>query len=141
VWQDANGHTRLTLFNTVNPTLITPDPSASVVAALAAQSNAAFLNDVEGTLNVNASPSPVSATYQRVVDSAALTFTDAMGSLVRIQLPAPVSSIFLADQETVDITMIGGIVGAVVGTVVTPAGGVVTAYVSGVRQPTTKENY
>lgn len=141
VWTDVNGHTRLTLVTTIDPTLLVPDPSGPVVAALAAQSNADFLNDVEGTLNQNASPSPASATYQRVVDCAALTFTDAGGNLVRIQLVAPKSSIFLADQETVDITAIGGILAAVVGTVLTPAGGVVTAFVGGVRQPTTKENY
>lgn len=141
VWQDVNGHTRLTLINTIDATLVLPDPSSGVAAALLAQSNADVLNNAQSTLTVNTTPLPTAATFQRVVDSAELTFTDGSGNLTRLQLPAPKASIFLADNETVDITAIGGIIAAVVGTVVTPAGGTVTSYVAGVRQPTTKENY
>lgn len=141
VWVDANGFTRLTLVNTVPASLVTPDPAAPVVAALAAKSNAAPLNDTEGTLNVVGSPAPTAGIFQVVSDCAALMFQDAAGNKTRLQLVAPQSGIFMADQETVDPTQIAAIIAAVVGTVMTAAGGVVTAYVGGTRQPTTKENY
>lgn len=133
-WIDTNGFTRLTLVNSAAG-------AAGVLAALLAQSNADILNSLDTTLAVNASPSPVAAQFQVVSDAAALTFQDAAGSLVVIQLPAPVSSIFLADTVTVNSAAIAAIKAAVIGTVVTAAGGVVTAYVGGSRRPTNRENY
>jgi len=141
VWVDTLGRTRLTLVNTIDPTLIVPDPAAGIRAALLAKSHADIANYLANTLQVTGSPSPSSGDYQRVVDAAMLTFTDGAGDLVRIQLVAPLSSIFLADQETVDVAQIGGIIAAVVGTAITPAGGTVTAYVGGTRQPAVKEVY
>jgi hypothetical protein len=132
-WIDANGFTRLTLVNG-NATL------SGVQTQLLAQSNADVLNMVESALTVFA-PAPPGGTYRTVGDAAILTFQDAGGNLTDITLPAPLSSIFLADQETVDITQIGGIIGAVVGTVVTPAGGNVTAFVAGVRVTKKGEAY
>jgi hypothetical protein len=141
VWVDVLGRTRLTLVNTIDATLLVPDPAAPIRAALLAQSVADEANYLAGTLNVNGSPAPSTGAYQRVVDVAMLTFTDGTGDLTRIQLPAPNASVFLADGETVDITAIGGIIGAVVGAAITPGGGVVTAYVGGTRQPGVKEVY
>jgi len=125
VWVDANGFTRLTLVNGTSPL-------SGVQSALLAQSNADVLNAVEGTLNAF-TPAPPGGTYRTVGDAAILTFTDASGSLVDITLPAPLSSIFLADTVTVDSTAIAAIIAAVVGTVTTANGGVTTAFVGGLR--------
>jgi hypothetical protein len=138
VWVDANGFTRLTLLNGTG-SLIGPDLT-TVQTTLVASSNADVLNSVESGLTVNV-PFPPGGVFRTVGDAAILTFTDAGGSLVDITLPAPLASIFLADGLTVDITQIAAIIGAVVGTVVTPAGGTVTAYVAGLRQTKKGESY
>ncbi len=132
VWVDANGFTRLTLVNG-NATL------SGVETALIGSSNADVLNSTEAALTVNM-PAPAGGTYRTVGDVAILTFTDGT-DLVNVTLPAPQSTIFLADQETVDITQIGAIIAAVVGTVQTAAGGVVTAYVAGTREAKKGESY
>lgn len=44
-----------------------------------------------------------SARYDTIEDKAALTFRDEWGALHRYQIPAPISTIFLADQETVNM--------------------------------------
>src|SRR5258708_5157053 len=115
VWVDANGKTKLTLFNTLDATLIVPDPAAPIRAALLAASNADEQNHTHGPLVVGA-PAPATAIYQQVVDVAQLYFIDTGGFLTRIALPAPQASIFLADGATVDITKIGAIIAAVLAT-------------------------
>lgn len=132
VWIDANGFTRLTLVNG-NASL------SGVQTQLVAASNADVLNSTEATLTVNP-PFPPGGTYRTVGDAALLTFTDGT-NLVNITLPAPLAAIFLADQETVDITQIGAIIAAVVGTVQTASGGVVTGYVAGLRSTKKGEAY
>lgn len=127
IWVDANGATRLT-YLTGNATL------SSILTQLVALSNADSLNWTEGTLTAG-SASPPGNTYRSVWDSALLTFTDGAGNLTDITLPAPLTSVFKADQETVDPTAITALISAVVGTAVTNAGGVVTAYVAGTRVP------
>lgn len=134
VWIDANGFTRLTLCNSLVG-------SSGVQGALLAQSNADVLNYLDTTLTVNGAPAPSASQFQRVSDAAGLTFQDASGNLVVLQLPAPVSSIFMADTVTVNPAAIAAIIAAVVGTVVTASGSLVTAYVGGTRRPTTRENY
>ena len=126
VWIDASGATRLTFVNL-------SASGTGVQTQLMGDSNASVLNAVENTLTVY-TPLSTAAVYPSVADAAILTFQDAGGNLADITLPAPVSSIFLADQVTVDSTMIAAIIAAVVGTVVTASGGLVTAYVAGTRQ-------
>jgi hypothetical protein len=132
VWVDANGFTRLTLVNG-------DAPMTGVQTQLVALSNADVLNSTESALTVNP-PFPPGAAYRTVGDAAVLTFTDGT-DLVDITLPAPLSSIFLADQATVDITQIGAMIAAVVGTVRTSSGGLVTAYVAGLRRTRKGESY
>lgn len=134
VWIDFNGRTRLTLINTAAG-------AAGVQAALLAQSNADVLNSEDGALTVNAAPAPAAAVYQNVGDSAALTFQDAGGTLTVLQLPAPKLGVFMADGETVNPAAIAAIITSVVGTVETSSGGLVTAYVGGVRRKTIREDY
>jgi hypothetical protein len=133
-WIDTAGHTRLTF-------LQSGAGAATVEAALLAQSNANVLNSEDAALTVNSTPSPVAAVYAAVGDSAALTFTSAGGQLTVVQLPAPKAGIFMADGETVDPAAIAALTAAVVGTVQTAGGGLVTAFVSGVRRKTQREDY
>jgi len=133
VWIDANGFTRLTLVNGTSPL-------SGVQSALLAKSNADVLNAVENTISLF-TPAPPGGTYRTVGDAAILTFQDAGGNLVDITLPAPDSSIFFADQETVDSSQITAIIAAVVGTVDTASGGVVTAFVGGTRRTRKGESY
>lgn len=134
VFVDANGHTRLTLVNSTAG-------AAGVQAALLAVSNADILNSEDAALTVNGAPAGVAAVYQDVSDSAALYFQDAAGNLTTVQLVAPQAGIFMADGETVNPAAIAALIAAVVGTVITPAGGLVTAYVGGARRKTQREDY
>ena len=59
VWIDAAGHTRLTLVNTATG-------GAAIEAALAAVSNAAVLNSLDGALTVHMLPLPSAAVYAAV---------------------------------------------------------------------------
>lgn len=132
VWIDANGATTLTLAN----------GSASLttlIGDIKAQSNADVLNDVENTLFVNGAPAPGVATYQSVRDSAKLVFTTAAGNVVTLTVPAPKSSFFLADQETVDPTAAATIIAAALLVLTDEAGNAVTAFQGGFRQPTRRD--
>jgi len=127
VWVDANGFTTQTQ-PIGNATL------AGIQTALLAKSNADVSSEFEGALTVNTTPAPVAATFQSVKDAAFLTFTTTTTSLLTVTLPAPVSSIFFADNETVDPTQIAAIIAAVVGTAQTLGGATATAYLAGIRR-------
>lgn len=85
-----------------------------VTAYVAAAANATALDAAIATAS-NAGPAGfdvlaitpqaiagTAATYENVEDKAQLVFKAADGSTHRYQIPAPVSSLFLADQETVN---------------------------------------
>lgn len=129
VWQDAGGRTSAHL-------LTTSGGAAAVEAALAAKSNAGVLLSWEGALTVGA-PAPVNAPYPDVQDVALLVYSTAGGTLVKVALPAPQASIFMADGVTVDPAQIGAITAAIIANVVTAGGAAVTAYVGGTRAPRT----
>lgn len=70
-------------------------------------SNAAPINNTGIIGNVPTNPQSRSATndaYRTVMQRMRLTFVTSVGSLVRIGVPAPFISVFLADGVTVDIT-------------------------------------
>lgn len=140
VWVDKNGKTKLTLVNTADATPLNPDPGAAIRSALLAKSNAAESNHTHGPLVVGV-PVPLAGVYQQVLDVANLYFLDAGGFITRVVLPAPLSSIFLADQETVDITQIGAIISAVLASGRSAGGLVLSSYVNGTRQPYSREAY
>jgi hypothetical protein len=133
VWVDVNGRTRQTILRG-NATL------AGVQAALAAISYAVPQRVWEGPTSFPAGTA-VPGTYQNVADYAQLVYQDAGGDLVYITLPACAAAIFLADGETVDPAnaAIAALNAAVIGTVLTAAGGVVTAYVGGFRRRSGRE--
>lgn len=125
VWIDAGGRTRVTI------PCANPD-NAAIMAALLAHSNGGIQEWWEGPDNI-LTPSATAAVFPDVADLARLTFTDGGGNLAVLALPAPLSSIFLADSVTVDSTQITSIITAAVGHLCTAAGSVVTAYVAGTR--------
>lgn len=133
VWIDVNGFTRLSYVNQTAS-------GTTVQTQLVALSNADVLSSVDNTF-VTGAVSPPGATFQNVADVAILTYTTAGGNLVDITLPAPLASIFLADQVTVDVTKITALNTAVIGTVTDAGGNVVTAYVGGTRQRQRKDLY
>lgn len=125
VWIDAGGRTRVTV------PCADPD-NATIMAKLQLHSNADVQQWFEGPANI-LSPSPVAADFPDVVDLARLTFTDSFGSLVNLALPAPQSSIFLADSVTVDSSAIADVITACIGHLCSAGGSTVTAYVAGLR--------
>lgn len=80
-----------------------------------------------------AAPAPTAAIYAGVTDRAELLFSTAAGGYYKVQVPAPVASLFLADQETVDPTAAATIITEAIASVVTPDGTALTAYVAGTR--------
>lgn len=72
--------------------------------------------------------------YPSVEDVARLGFGCADGTTAFILIPAPVASIFMTDQETVDPTQIAGIIGAMTASGVGPSGSPVVAYRFGTRR-------
>lgn len=127
VWIDAAGRTRQTIF-------VVNDPSACIRTTLLGHSNADVLDWFQGDDNFNTSPAPLGLTYPKVTDYAALVFADGSGNQAGLTLPAPDSSIFMADQVSVDPSAIADIISAATTFLVNSAGNTVTTYLSGVRK-------
>lgn len=72
--------------------------NTSLVAGTSVRSN--------GPATSNAAPVTPGSTsnYQDVADKAVFVFQDTSGALHKYQVPCPKSTIFLADQETIDFT-------------------------------------
>lgn len=138
VWVDFNGRTRQTIVRGQD-SLIVPGSLAAVEAALKAVSNADTQRCWQGPTQINGAPAPVAAVYQSVADYAVLVYQDAANELVYITLVAPQAGIFMTDGETVDPPAIAGVSAAVIGTVLTGGGGLVTAYVGGFRRRSGRE--
>jgi hypothetical protein len=130
LWVDVNGGKTIQRINTATG-------AAGILGALSAASLAAELEEWEGTDNQNPAPAPTTGPYQGVAWRAALTFVCADSTLVNLILVAPLSSCFLADAQTIDPASVpvAAIISAVVGTMVNPAGSLVTAFVAGSLLP------
>lgn len=113
--------------------------AAAIQAAMLGVMNADWFNEWEGTLNINLAPSPVVAPYQSVSQQAALVFLCADGTTARLNLLAPKLGIFLADGITVDSTMIGGLIAACVGNLLSATLSPATSFLSGIllKRPST----
>lgn len=125
VWVDSNGGTRLT----------TPRANASlstIQTDMLAKSNAGVAFEWEGAQSGSAG-SPSVATYQTTRDAAVLVFQTSTCEQVKLLLPAPKSSIFMTDQETVDPAQVTTLIADCLGVLCTPAGTVVTEYIAGYR--------
>jgi len=128
-WIDANGASRTTqVFG--NATV------ATVQVALQNGSNADYIIESEAQVFANASPTPVSATYATVDDFAELWLQTSANTILTLTVPAPKSSMFLADQETVDPAgaFVTGLMAVATGLVCDLAGNTVTNFVGGIRR-------
>ena len=126
-WIDAAGRTRQTIF-VVNGT------GSCVRTTILGHSNADVLDWFEGTDHFNTSPAPLGLTYPKVTDFAQLIFADAGGNQAGLVIPAPDSSIFMADQVSVDASAIADLISAAETFLVNSVGNVVTTYLGGVRK-------
>lgn len=123
VWVDAQGERALHV--------ITTDGGVGPIETeLEALSQAGVIECWEG-LDETYSPSPGTASYPSVRVTAVLYFTDGAGHVARLLLPAPDSSIFMADGSTVDPAAITSLITACVGRLETAAGTTVTAFAGG----------
>ena len=103
----------------------------TIRADLVALSNADWFNKWEGDLLINSSPAPSSAQYPALQQVALFVFQCADGTTAQLRLPAPQVGIMLADQVTVDSTMITTLIGDCIGNLQSPTGSLATAYLSG----------
>jgi len=132
IWIDANGRTRATYVSTGTG-------AADITDDLKALSSADVLRSWEGDVVENATPSPTTGTYQAVSDYAVLTFITTANTLVYLTLVAPLDTIFLSDQETVDSTAIAVLIADCIGNLQDQAGNAVSGYVSGIRRKAGRE--
>lgn len=76
-------------------------------------------------------PAPVVATYPSVRVQAQLIFRDVAGSIAKLWIPAPKSSIFLPDGVTVDPSAIATLISDATGLLLAGSGNPVAAFVGG----------
>jgi len=125
VWIDAGGRTQITL-------LRTSSGGATIETDILALMNADWINEWEGTLNINASPAPSTSAYPSVLQQATLVFLCADGTSARLDIPAPMLSIFLADGVTVDPSAITTLIADCTGNLLSPSLSPVVSYQSGI---------
>lgn len=125
VWIDFNGRSRQTIVKTTGGL-------APVIPSLQAASLAALAQFWESPLVMSTATS-TPGTYQTVGDTARLLFQTTAGTIVRITLPAPNLSIFMADGITVDPTnpLVAAIIAAVIANCTDGSGHACVAYVGG----------
>lgn len=136
-YRDVKGQTAKTSFFVSEAT-----PAAALTAAQAivnafdALTNGARQN-AKGAYTTP--PSPVgygaNAVFKDIEDKAVLTFTTASGAIHRYQVPAPVASLFLADEETVDSSNadIATLFAAMSGVASSRDGSLINAFIGGIR--------
>lgn len=128
VWVDAAGLTTMQYYDT-------DDASGNTIAGdIANLSNAGQLSFWHGDLTVFSPPTIPGGNYQLVQTYALLYFADSGGNTVTLKIPAPLTTIFQTDGRTVNPVAIATLIADVVGHVVSPAGLLVTSYVTGVIQ-------
>jgi hypothetical protein len=111
---------------------------AAYLATLQTCSNAGIAIVTHGTPAFPAGAS-VDAQYPSVLDTAVLNFRSSAPATAILTIPAPVSALFLADNETVDSTDPLGIIAAAKTCLSDIFGNLVTTYVSGVRAQRRKD--
>jgi hypothetical protein len=126
VWLDAQGQTcstRLCGFIGIVGTFPTFDAS----------SNATISQYWGGAITLNTSPSPGFGTYSSVGDYAQIFAADQFGNRTSISIPAPISDMFLSDQETVDDSypLVQTLYGNMIAELVVPSSGNRVAHIIG----------
>ena len=125
IWIDVNGRTRQTIIKTLSG-------SAGIQSAAIALTLPQLLTTWESFLS-GSTASASAGTYQSVADAASLRFQTAMGSILRLTVPGPNLSVFLADQVTIDPTnaLIGALVSACIGSLSDGAGNPAVTFLGG----------
>lgn len=124
IWTDVGGNTTITLIRTVSG-------GATIQSNIQLVSNADFVNEWEGGLNVNPTPSPTNAQYPGVGTQATLIFACADGSSARLDIPSPMIGMFLPDGVTVDPSTIPSLIASCIGVLASTSLSHATAYQSG----------
>jgi len=137
IWVDAGGRTRQTILRGVD-SLIGGATLATVQADIGSISNAGVAEYWQGP-DTHPGGTGVNATYPNVSDWAQLLFQASDGTSLYITIPAPQSSIFLADGETVDATTITTLIADVGAVCTTSSGLFATVFIGGVRRQRLKE--
>ena len=75
----------------------------------------------------------VAANYQNIEDKCELVFIDAVGSVHKYLIPAPVTGLFLPDQETVNTADPTGIIADYIVSAQSSAGSALTHFLGGRR--------
>lgn len=130
-WLDAAGHSRLTWYSYTTGGLLAP-----FAAALDNVCNPTPGTVVAATVQVPGG-APSSNPYLNVMDSAVLSFSTAMGSLVGVICPGFKESLYMADNQTVDPAqplVIALVAAALALPLVDGAGNPVVTYIGGIRQ-------
>lgn len=130
-WSDAFGGTRLVWYSYTTGGVLTPFGNAVDNC-----SNAIPAQTVAGTIQTTTSV-PSTNPYPNVVDSAVLSFSTGIGSIVGVLIPAFKESLYLADNQTVDPAqplVIALVSAAIALPIVDSAGNPVTTYIGGLRQ-------
>lgn len=105
VWRDAKGNTATTRYYVASGgTLTTQNTAALAIYNAMVPLTNASAQALHGPANAPATEViyGTNAEFPTVEDKVVFTFQSANGSIHRYQIPAPKSSIFLADGETVD---------------------------------------
>lgn len=105
---------RMSIFLDNNPAANVVQANAQFIAVdlgVISNTSTAAASTVRSKGPLTTAPVPVSpgtaATYVDVYDKAVFVFQDAEGGLHKYQVPCPKSTIFQADQETIDFTVAG----------------------------------
>lgn len=126
-FEDFQGQaSKVVFFTTLAATVDT------VANGIAAASNAGERNSDAITFTVH-NVAAVAATYENAEDKAQLVFRDTSGATHKYQIPAPKSTMFLADQETVNTADPTGVIGIITANVVSLQGNAVSTFVAGKR--------
>jgi len=129
IWKDANGVTRQTVIRSLAG-------ASAIWTAAQAASLAEVLQTWESPLGPTVGAA-ATGNYQSNKMAASLTFQTASGSILRLTLPAPSLSVFLADGVTIDPAnaLITALVATCIGSLSDGAGNVAIGYLGGVLDP------
>jgi hypothetical protein len=127
VWTDVTGRTRQTL-----PKADTEPHLCSILTRALSCANAVVNKEFNGPVTINAN-TPVVGTYQTVADVMRLLFQTGSGEIVRLTVPAPLRSNFLADGITVDpaVTAVANLITACLAGLTDGNGNVVQSFLGG----------
>lgn len=130
-WLDAYSHTRLTWYSYTTGGVLAPFATAidNVCNPTPASVVAASVQVPGGTPSTNP--------YPGVMDSAVLSFSTALGTIVGVICPGFKEALYLADNQTVDPAqplVIALVAAAIALPLVDGAGNAVTTFIGGLRQ-------